>query len=78
MYIFINDLYLNNLNKESKVYQFKAEDKFVHLSDKVGDIDLSYTECGNLATVLSLKLGTPIILTKNISKPDGLLNGKRG
>ena len=74
----INDLYLNNLNKESKVYQFKAEDKFVHLSDKVGDIDLSYTECGNLATVLSLKLGTPIILTKNISKPDGLLNGKRG
>ena len=74
----INDEYLHNLNKESKIYQFRAEDKFAHLSETVGEIDLNYTECGNLPTVLSLKNQSPVILTKNVSKADGLLNGKRG
>ena len=74
----INQTYLHSLNKESKIYQFKSEDRFVHLSENVGEVELSYTESGNLASVLDLKLDTPIILTKNISKVDGLLNGKRG
>lgn len=74
----LNQAYLHGLNKESKIYQFKSEDRFVHLSENVGEVELSYTETGNLASVLELKIDTPVILTKNISKIDGLLNGKRG
>ena len=74
----INDEYLHKLNKENKIYNFVAKDTFRDLSEPVGEIDMNYTECGNLASTLSLKLNSPVMLTKNISKPDGLLNGKRG
>ena len=74
----INEDYLNRLNQESKIYTFKATDRFAHLSEPVGEIDINYTNCGNLASTLQLKLDCPVMLTKNISKPDGLLNGKKG
>ena len=74
----INEDYLHRLNKESKIYTFQAKDRFAHFSEPVGEIDMNYTNCGNLASTLSLKLNSPVMLTKNISKPDGLLNGKRG
>ena len=74
----INEDYLDRLNKESKIYTFKAKDTFAHFSEQVPNIDRNYTECGNLPTTLRLKLNSPVILTKNISKADLLLNGKRG
>ena len=74
----INEDYLDRLNKESKIYTFQAKDTFAHLSEQVPNIDRNYTECGNLPTTLRLKLNSPVILTKNISKADLLLNGKRG
>ena len=74
----LNYEYLHKLNKENKIYNFNAKDHFAHLSEPVGNVDLNYTDCGNLASTLSIKLNSPVILTKNISKADGLLNGKRG
>ena len=74
----INEEYLQKLNKESQIYTFKAKDSFAHLSEPVGNIEMNYTDCGNLASTLSVKINSPVMLTKNISKPDGLLNGKRG
>jgi hypothetical protein len=74
----INNEYLHKLNKEHKIYSFNAKDNFAHLAEPVGEIDMNYTNCGNLASTLSIKLNSPVMLTKNISKPDGLLNGKRG
>ena len=74
----LNEHYLRKFNKDSKIYTFHSQDRFAHLSEPVGEVGLNYTECGNLPSVLSLKLNSPVMLTKNISKADGLLNGKRG
>ena len=74
----INEDRINRLNKNNQLHEFVAEDKYVNLSEPVGHIDLSYTETQNLPSKLSLKIDTPIIITKNINKKDKLVNGKRG
>ena len=74
----INIEYLHKLNKHQTLYEFQAKDSFAHLSEPVGEVNLNYTDCGNLASTLSIKVDSPVMLTKNISKADGLLNGKRG
>ena len=74
----INARMLEKVNKNSKLYEFVAQDKFANFSDPVGTIDLSYTETQNLPTKLALKIDTPVIITKNINKKDKLVNGKRG
>ena len=74
----LNEKYLEKFDKDSKIYTFNAQDKFAHLAEPVGAVDLNYTQSGGLSTVLSLTINSPVMLTKNISKADGLLNGKRG
>ena len=74
----INHEYLHKLNKQQTLYEFQAKDSFAHLSEPVGEVNLNYTDCGNLASILSIKVDSPVMLTKNVSKVDGLLNGKRG
>ena len=65
------------INK-NPVHEFTAQDKYANLSEPVSSINLSYTETQNLPTNLSLKIDTPVIITKNINKKDKLVNGKRG
>ena len=60
------------------MHEFTAQDKYANLSEPVSSINLSYTETQNLPTNLSLKIDTPVIITKNINKKDKLVNGKRG
>ena len=74
----INEDLIKRLNKDNQLHEFIAEDKYVNLSEPVDHIDLSYTETQNLPSKLSLKIDTPIIITKNINKRDKLVNGKRG
>ena len=74
----LNEKYLEKFDKDSKTYTFISQDKFAHLPDPVGPIELNYTQTGGLSSELTLTLNSPVMLTKNISKSDGLLNGKRG
>ena len=68
----INQELMEKINENNEYYHFQAKDKFTNLSDPVGPISLNYTETQNLPTSLSLKIDTPVILTKNVNKKDKL------
>ena len=74
----INQNLLENSNPETTIHTFHAIDKFSNLSHDVPTVTQSYTQTGGLPTILKVKVNSPVLLTQNIDREDGLVNGQRG
>jgi len=65
---------------EGEKFSFKADDVCRTADRYIEDavLQLPYTQTGQLPLYLEVKIDSPVMLTTNLNKSDGLTNGARG